>query len=449
MARDLKEIYKGSFAKRNAQGVITAYDGGYINYAEASPSASYLQTDGSGGVDYADGSGSYLNSGAPDISNVTGGATTGGNSIEAQAGSPGSNVSMPTMPGGTDSGGVSGALSKALKAMGLGGGDTSNKAALNAAVGLLSAFGQYKENSSKSKLPGMPQLPGMGVAGSGLVGGGGPGLSSQYGPAGGYGYQNYKGATGSTPGMGYAPRTGAPPANSYFTYGSGPEKQFFQQVQPNGGAIAPVTMAAGGSVNGMMPVMPNAAQIMGGGMTPMIGAPSNIQGQALQAGATPMGPRPMMQPPMQMPTQPQAQPQQRPMATAGQGMPQPPAPPQQPPAAPGGALSTMGQRMRAATPRPGMRAMAKGGALSGASGQSRHVQGPGDGTSDSIPARLANGEYVIDAQAVSMLGNGDNAAGAKRLDAFRKSLRSHKGAALAKGKMAPDAKSIDQYMGAT
>jgi hypothetical protein len=107
----------------------------------------------------------------------------------------------------------------------------------------------------------------------------------------------------------------------------------------------------------------------------------------------------------------------------------------------------MMQRMQAAKP------FAKGGPMQGALGAamnpgvSRHVTGPGDGTSDSIPARLANGEYVIDAQAVSMLGNGDNSAGAKRLDDFRKNLRAHKGAALAKGRMAPNAKPLHKYMG--
>lgn len=87
---------------------------------------------------------------------------------------------------------------------------------------------------------------------------------------------------------------------------------------------------------------------------------------------------------------------------------------------------------------------ATGGALESAS---RHVKGPGDGTSDSIPARLANGEYVIDAQTVSMLGNGDNGSGAKNLDQFRANIRKHKGAALAQGKMAPNAKPIHKYMG--
>lgn len=54
---------------------------------------------------------------------------------------------------------------------------------------------------------------------------------------------------------------------------------------------------------------------------------------------------------------------------------------------------------------------------------SRFLQGPGDGLSDSIPAnidgkqpaRLATGEFVVSADAVSALGNGDSTAGAQRL----------------------------------
>lgn len=58
-----------------------------------------------------------------------------------------------------------------------------------------------------------------------------------------------------------------------------------------------------------------------------------------------------------------------------------------------------------------------------AGGQGRFLQGPGDGTSDSIPAvignrqpaRLADGEFVVDARTVSELGNGSSKAGAQKL----------------------------------
>lgn len=111
----------------------------------------------------------------------------------------------------------------------------------------------------------------------------------------------------------------------------------------------------------------------------------------------------------------------------------------------GGFRPTSGMPMRPMMRAEGGDTGLPSGALSSVS---RHVKGPGDGTSDSIPARLANGEYVIDAQTVSMLGNGDNGSGAKQLDAFRENIRKHKGAALAKGKMAPDIHhNLMKYMG--
>ena len=54
-----------------------------------------------------------------------------------------------------------------------------------------------------------------------------------------------------------------------------------------------------------------------------------------------------------------------------------------------------------------------------------YVEGAGDGQSDSIPAMLADGEYVMDADVVSSLGNGSNKAGAKVLDKMRENIRTH------------------------
>jgi hypothetical protein len=62
----------------------------------------------------------------------------------------------------------------------------------------------------------------------------------------------------------------------------------------------------------------------------------------------------------------------------------------------------------------------------GASMANRYVKGNGDGTSDSIPAMLANGEFVIPADVVSGLGNGSNDSGAKVLDEFLRVIRQHK-----------------------
>jgi len=55
-----------------------------------------------------------------------------------------------------------------------------------------------------------------------------------------------------------------------------------------------------------------------------------------------------------------------------------------------------------------------------------YVQGDGDGTSDSVPAMLANGEFVIPADVVSSLGNGSNDSGSKVLDEFLQVIREHK-----------------------
>lgn len=467
----LQDIYKGSFKNRPRfdDGGYVDYSGGNLSPIDTTYADQYRQPD-------------------PDLSAISttqAQNTAANNRLEAQH-----NINAIDAAPTASSSSSSGALSKILAGMGLGGGNTSNAAALGAAVKLLSAYGQYKQNSSAGKLPNMPALPGMPSL---------PGSASTpgYGPPGGYNYSNYgSGAAGT----GYAPRTQAPaaPPASYFTYGQGPESQFFQQVRP--GSIAPVTggMKAGGSVKGFDV----------GGIVPMSGAPGAQPTGGLMAGPgmTPMTPRPMTQP--QLP-QMGAQPPRPPMPQMGM-QPRPQTPPPQMPstmmqrmARPG----QMGQRAQFAdggscgptdsngvtpaestaptggpppaptqsgnTPMPqplapmpqqssspvpvgqglgflGTHMAAGGGAQQGALsavGQSRHIQGPGDGTSDSIPARLANGEYVIDAQAVSMLGNGDNSAGAKRLDEFRKNLRQHKGGALSKGQMAPDAKPIHKYMG--
>ncbi len=81
-----------------------------------------------------------------------------------------------------------------------------------------------------------------------------------------------------------------------------------------------------------------------------------------------------------------------------------------------------------------------------AAAEGRYVKGGGTGTSDDIPAVLSDGEYVIDAQTVSMLGDGSSDAGAAQLDKMREEIRKHKGKHLAKGKFAPNAKGPLSYM---
>ncbi len=73
------------------------------------------------------------------------------------------------------------------------------------------------------------------------------------------------------------------------------------------------------------------------------------------------------------------------------------------------------------------------------------VNGIGDGQSDDIPAMLADGEYVIDAEIVSALGNGSNKAGSKVLDGMRQAVRSHKRQAPLNS-IPPKAKSPLEYI---
>ncbi len=88
-------------------------------------------------------------------------------------------------------------------------------------------------------------------------------------------------------------------------------------------------------------------------------------------------------------------------------------------------------------------AKARGGALSQIANM---AQGSGSGRADTIDAKLSDGEYVMDAETVAMLGDGSSKEGAKRLDQMRESLRMQKGKALSKGKFSPNAKSPLAYL---
>lgn len=81
----------------------------------------------------------------------------------------------------------------------------------------------------------------------------------------------------------------------------------------------------------------------------------------------------------------------------------------------------------------------------GASIGNRYVKGDGDGTSDSVPAMLASGEFVIPADVVSGLGNGDNDAGALVLDEFMEVIRHHK-RNVAPDELPPDSKGPLSYL---
>lgn len=133
-----------------------------------------------------------------------------------------------------------------------------------------------------------------------------------------------------------------------------------------------------------------------------------------------------------------------------------------------GALSAMARPMQAgnqlarqyaadmpSSVRPGGRGYAEGGEVEdvGALSQtfdSSQTQGyvgsgEGGGQDDMIDARLSPGEYVFDAESVSMLGDGDNAAGARKLDELREAMRAHKRSAPA-DEIAPKSRGPLSYM---
>jgi hypothetical protein len=83
------------------------------------------------------------------------------------------------------------------------------------------------------------------------------------------------------------------------------------------------------------------------------------------------------------------------------------------------------RRYNAATAAP-VKLLNMGGiATLGSGGYPRktgQINGPGTGTSDSIPAMLSDGEFVMTAKAVRGAGKGDRRAGAKRMYALMNQL---------------------------
>jgi hypothetical protein len=95
--------------------------------------------------------------------------------------------------------------------------------------------------------------------------------------------------------------------------------------------------------------------------------------------------------------------------------------------------------------------MAHGGSLAAKRGgrpsrSSFAVNGPGTGRSDDIPAVLSDGEYVMDAETVALLGDGSSKAGAQKLDDLRVKIRKHKGQRLSQGRFSSDAKKPEAYL---
>jgi hypothetical protein len=199
------------------------------------------------------------------------------------------------------------------------------------------------------------------------------------------------------------------------------EHQYFQNTRfvpvpipaKMGGLIQMKHFAQGGMAQGMQgrPQMP-----------PQGGRPPMMQGGALPG-------RPMM--PQNAQGAPQGGPQGMPPQGMQQGRPQMPQRPRDPKMA----YYQYGN--------PPVQAKAMGG-LSQV--HSMRIGGGADGRSDDVNAVLSDGEYVMDAESVAMLGNGSSKAGAKKLDDMRSKLRQHKGKNLASGKISPNAKSPLAYL---
>jgi len=89
-------------------------------------------------------------------------------------------------------------------------------------------------------------------------------------------------------------------------------------------------------------------------------------------------------------------------------------------------------RYQAATANPAFasqKLLNKGGIASLGSGgyprRTGQIDGPGTATSDSIPAMLSDGEFVMTAKAVRGAGKGDRRAGAKRMYALMNQLETN------------------------
>lgn len=94
---------------------------------------------------------------------------------------------------------------------------------------------------------------------------------------------------------------------------------------------------------------------------------------------------------------------------------------------------------------PERRFFAARGGKPGALEQMRMIQGGGGGQSDTVPAMLSPTEYVIDADVVASLGDGNPQEGARKLDRFRENVRSHKRGA-SPAKIPPKARPVESYL---
>jgi hypothetical protein len=73
------------------------------------------------------------------------------------------------------------------------------------------------------------------------------------------------------------------------------------------------------------------------------------------------------------------------------------------------------------------------------------VKGSDGGQADTVDISVSPGEYIIDAEVVSMLGDGNTDAGAKKLDKMRENIRGHKRTG-GLASIAAKAKNPEQYL---
>lgn len=73
------------------------------------------------------------------------------------------------------------------------------------------------------------------------------------------------------------------------------------------------------------------------------------------------------------------------------------------------------------------------------------IGGDEGGQDDVVDIKAAPGEYVMDAETVSALGDGNNTAGAKKLDEMRYNIRKHKRSGALE-QIAPKSKNPEHYM---
>jgi hypothetical protein len=190
-----------------------------------------------------------------------------------------------------------------------------------------------------------------------------------------------------------------------------------------GGLIQMKHFAQGGQMQGAGQMDPRRAQMMAAMAQQR---PAGMGGPQTGRPMPPQGGRPQMMPP-----------QGGPQGGLQQGMPPQGQRPQMPqrPRDPKMAYYQYGN------PPPQAKAM---GGLSQV--HSMKIGGGADGRSDDVNAVLSDGEYVMDAETVAMLGNGSSKAGAQQLDQMRSNLRKQKGQALSRGQISPDAKSPLSYL---